>query len=40
MKINKNLVWSLHRLAKKSKDRNERKSIKEKTIIKKKAVIR
>jgi hypothetical protein len=31
MKINKNLVNSLHRLVKKGKDRNERKSIKEKT---------
>ncbi|MBA7475356.1 hypothetical protein ES705_14083 [subsurface metagenome] len=31
MKINKNLVWSLHRLAKKSDDKKEGKSIKERT---------
>ncbi|MBA7566567.1 hypothetical protein ES708_08258 [subsurface metagenome] len=39
MKINKKIVWSLHRLVKKSNDKKEGKSIKEKTIIKKKAVI-
>jgi hypothetical protein len=34
MKINKNLNSSLHRLTKKSKDRNERKSIKERNYLK------
>ncbi|MBA7524640.1 hypothetical protein ES705_16781 [subsurface metagenome] len=40
MKINKNLVSSLHRLVKRGSDRKERKNKKEKNYPKKKAVIR
>ncbi|MBA7527191.1 hypothetical protein ES705_19366 [subsurface metagenome] len=34
MKINKNLVKNLHKLVKKSNDKKERKSIKEKNYLK------